>query len=76
MTNLPDFLKAKIVDTIEDSEIKNYLTIESADITELQKMIVWTKRQDIFRNQDYATAFPNTYELLKPYWSMIDNLHE
>jgi len=76
MTNLPDFLKAKIVDTIEDSEIKNYLTIESADITELQKMIVWTKRQDIFRNQDYATAFPNTYKLLKPYWNMVNNLHE
>jgi len=76
MTNLPDFLKTKIIDTIEDEDIRNYLTIETANLDELQRMIVWTKRQDIFRNQDYSKAFPKTYELLEPYWRMVNKLHD
>ena len=76
MTNLPDFLKSKIVDTIEDEDIKNYLTIETANLKDLERMIVWTKRQDIYRKQDYSKAFPNTYKLLEPYWGMVNNLHE
>tara|TARA_B100001057_G_scaffold273270_1_gene273608 strand:+ start:2681 stop:3859 length:1179 start_codon:yes stop_codon:yes gene_type:complete len=76
MTNLPDFLKSKIVDTIEDEDIRNYLTIETANLEDLERMIVWTKRQDIFRNQNYSKAFPNTYKLLEPYWGMVNNLHE
>ena len=76
MTNLPDYLKSKIVDTIEDEDIKNYLTIETANLKDLQRMIVWTKRQDRYRKQDYSKAFPNTFELLKPYWGMVNNLHE
>ncbi len=76
MTNLPDLLKTKIVDTIEDDDIRNYLTIEPANLDELKHMITWTKRQDAYRNQSYATTFPNTYELIKPYWEMVNNLHE
>ena len=76
MTNLPDFLKSKIVDTIEDEDIKNYLTTETANLKDLERMIVWTKRQDIYRKQDYSKAFPNTYKLLEPYWGMVNNLHE
>ena len=76
MTNLPDFFKHKIVDTIEDEDIKNYLMIETANLKDLERFIVWTKRQDIFRNQDYSKAFPNTYKLLEPYWGMVNNLHE
>ena len=76
MTNLPDEAKTKIVDTIEDDDIRNYLTIEPANLNDLQRMIVWTKRQDIYRKQNYATAFPNTYELIKPYWEMVNNLYK
>ena len=76
MTNLPDLLKEEIIDKIEDLEIKNYLTIESANLEELEKMIVWTKRQDIFRKQQYSVAFPNTFSLLEPYWAKVNELHE
>jgi len=76
MTNLPDVSKTKIIDIIEDDDIKNYLTIEPSNLNDLERMIVWTKRQDAYRNQSYATAFPKTYELLKPYWETVNNLHE
>ena len=76
MTNLPDDAKTKIVDTIEDDDIRNYLTIESSDLDSLERMIVWTKRQDAYRNQSYATTFPNTYELIKPHWEIVNDLHE
>ena len=76
MTNLPDASKEKIIDTIEDQDIRNYLTIEPANLDDLQRMIVWTKRQDIYRNQNYATTFPNTYKLLESYFKMVESLHD
>jgi len=76
MTNLPDDLKPLLADTIEDHDIKNYLSIEKANTDELERMIVWTKRQDIYRKQSYAKAFPNTYALLEPYFQRVTNLHE
>ena len=74
MTNLPDHLKEQIIDDIKDPDIKNYLTIESANYDDLRDMIIWTKRQDLYRDQDYASTFPNTYKLLEPYFKMVEGL--
>ena len=39
-------------------------------------MIVWTKRQDLYRKQNYPDVFPNTFEYIKDYWKNVNNLIE
>ena len=56
-------MKSKIVDTIEDEDIKNYPTIETANLKDLQRMIVWTKRQDRYPKQDYNRSTFKTKNL-------------
>lgn len=74
MTNLPDHLKDEIINNINDEDIKNYLTFETANLEQLKHMIIWTKRQDIYRKQNYATAFPETYKLIEPYFKLVNDL--
>ena len=74
MTNLPDHLKDEIINNIDDEDIKNYLTFETANLEQLKHMIIWTKRQDIYRKQNYATAFPETYKLIEPYFKLVNDL--
>ena len=71
MTNIPDRYKQELANTIKHQQIANYLTIESANINELKRMIIWIKRQDLYRKQDYAKTFPNTYDLLAEHWHTV-----
>jgi hypothetical protein len=76
MTNIPDYHKAQLLKSIKHEGIKNYLQIEPSDPNELEQMIIWTKRQDLYRNQDYTTTFPETYKLIEPLWHIVSNLTE
>jgi hypothetical protein len=76
MTNLPEWAKQELIPTIQDYGIHNYLTLEKCNTAELEQMIVWTKRQDLYRKQNYPDVFPNTFEYIKDYWKNVNNLIE
>lgn len=68
MTSIPDSAKAELAKRIPDEEIRNYLFIEPSSEERLKKFVVWTKRQDIYRNQNFKTVFPETYDIISEYW--------
>jgi hypothetical protein len=76
MTNLPESAKEKLQDQIPDKHIRQYLLNEPTDFTALKQMIIWTKRQDQYRNQDFTKVFPDTYELIKEYWHAYNDLSD
>jgi len=76
MTNIPDEHKEELSEMIYDEDIKNYLNIETSNKEDLIKMIVWTKRQDLYRKQNYKTTFPNTFKFIEPLWHKVDDLND
>jgi len=68
MTQIPDENKKLIYDKIPDDGIKNYFMSEQSNPDLLKKMIIWTRRMDLYRNQDFTKTFPETYNLIKDAW--------
>ena len=68
MTALPESVKAQIASTIPDEHIRNYLTIEPSDPKRLEQFVLWAKRQDAYRSQDFAKTFPETHALIADVW--------
>jgi hypothetical protein len=76
MTILPESAKQQIKDTIPDDYIRQYMLNEPTNYKALKQMIIWTKRQDLYRNQDFTKVFPETYTLIKDYWHMYNDLSD
>jgi hypothetical protein len=76
MTVLPESAKKQIKDSIPDNYIRQYLLNEPTDYTALKQMIIWTKRQDQYRNQDFTKVFPETYKLIEDYWNKHTDLSD
>lgn len=76
MTMLPEDAKQQIIGQIPDVQIQQYLVIEEFNEQLLKKMIIWTKRQDQYRNQDFTKTFPETYELIAKYWEKFNDLSD
>lgn len=68
MTALPESAKQKIAQRIPDEHIRKYLFIESPDPEHLRQFVIWCKRQDLYRNQDFTKAFPETHKLIAEVW--------
>lgn len=85
MVNSPEYLaihtmpeKAKTVirEQVKNPEVLGYLDIKPHDPVLWRQFIVWMKRQDLYRGQDFAKTFPEFYELIKPSWMAIADLTE
>jgi hypothetical protein len=76
MTILPEDAKQQIKDSIPDDHIRQYLLNEPTNYTALKQMIIWTKRQDLYRNQDFTKVFPETYALIKDQWDRYSDLSD
>jgi disulfide oxidoreductase YuzD len=76
MTILPDAAKQQIKDMIPDDHVRQYLLNEPTNYTALKQMVIWTKRQDQYRNQDFTKTFPETYTLIKEQWDSYNDLSD
>ena len=74
MTALPEAAKQQIVDQIPDENIRRYLMLEPSDPQRLQQFVVWAKRQDAYRNQNFAETFPETHALIAREWKRYTDL--
>ena len=68
--------KQELAPSIQDHGIRNYLLNEQANQVELEQMIVWTKRQDLYRKQSFPDTFPRTFKYIDKLWHSVNNLTE
>jgi hypothetical protein len=68
MTALPDIAKQQIADYIPDDQIRQYLFIEPSNPEYLRQFVIWCKRQDLYRGQDFTKTFPETHRLIADVW--------
>jgi hypothetical protein len=74
INNLPDTVKAALLDHVNDEDVRGYLTMEQQDASLFRQFSIWMGRQDQYRNQSFADTFPEYFELVMPYW--INDLSE
>jgi hypothetical protein len=73
---LPEEIKSAIRSRVSSLETLGYLGLKPHDPAAFRQFIIWMKRQDLYRNQEFATVFSEYFELLKPYWDSINDLSE
>jgi hypothetical protein len=82
--NLPNEFKKIILDRLSAGPfnayfkgVTSYISSENSEPDEFEKFIIWTKRKDLYRNQDFRKYFPEYYELIANYfdrYSSSENL--
>lgn len=68
MTALPELARHQIADQIPDDHIRQYLFIEPSNDQHLRQFVIWCKRQDLYRSQDFVKTFPETHALIAEVW--------
>jgi sulfatase maturation enzyme AslB (radical SAM superfamily) len=73
---LPDYVKDVIKSRINYPDAKNYLDVSPYSPLWWKRFIIWTKRMDLYRNQDFKETFPDMYEIIKDDWNKVTDLSE
>ena len=75
--NLPTQFKKQVANRLESSShraifqgVIKYLCESETDISEFEKFVIWTKRKDLYRKQDFANVFPEYYLMVKEYFDL------
>jgi hypothetical protein len=72
----PESVKLAIENRIKNLEVLGYLDIKPHNPLLWKQFIIWTKRQDLYRQQNLATVAPEFFELIKDDWNSITDLSE
>jgi hypothetical protein len=72
----PDSVKSAIREKIKHPEILGYLDIKAHDPVAWKQFIIWTKRQDLYRQQSLQQTVPGFFDLIKQDWDSITDLSE
>lgn len=72
----PDHVKSAMLQHIQSPEVRGFLQIQPPDPLAWKQFIIWTKRQDLYRQQNFAETFPEFYEIIKSDWEKITDLSE
>ena len=72
----PDTVKQAMLDRIANHEVRGYLTLKEYNPQLWKQFIIWMKRQDLYRNQSFASTFPEFFQIIQPWWDSITNLSE
>jgi MoaA/NifB/PqqE/SkfB family radical SAM enzyme len=76
ISTIPDYVKSVIRNNTSNSEVLGYLDIKQSDPVLWRQFIVWMKRQDLYRNQNFALTFPEFFEHIQADWDSITDLSE
>jgi MoaA/NifB/PqqE/SkfB family radical SAM enzyme/disulfide oxidoreductase YuzD len=85
MVNSPDYLSAHIVpdhvksvarQVVKHPDLLGYMDIKPHDPVYWKQVIIWTKRQDLYRNQKFESVFPDFFEIIKTDWNSVIDLSE
>ena len=73
---LPDYLKNEILSRVKLDEVRNFLSVSDYSEHWWKKFIIWQKRMDLYRNQDFTQVYPELYKVIKKDWDKVTNLSE
>lgn len=85
MVNSPDYLavhilpsevKEKLLTVINNTDLKGYMQLKPHNPLLWKQFIIWMKRQDLYRHQNFKKTFPEYFELIRPSWDSIVDLSE
>ena len=72
----PEPVKQALLGHITNTELRGYLTLQEHNPMLWKQCLIWTKRQDLYRNQSFAETFPEYFKLIQPYWDSVTDLSE
>lgn len=72
----PNDVKQELLRHVRTPEVTGFINVKSHDPLLWKQFLIWTKRQDIYRKQDFTNVFPEFYNVIKPYWDNCTDLSE
>jgi MoaA/NifB/PqqE/SkfB family radical SAM enzyme len=72
----PDHVKLAISQHVTNQEVLGYLNIKPSDPVAWKQFIIWTKRQDEYRQQQYEQYYPEFVQVIQQDWKTIVDLTE
>lgn len=72
----PDHVKLQMLEHIQSPEVRGFLQVQSHNPLAWRQFIIWTKRQDLYRHQNFAKTFPEFYNIIQEDWDKITDLSE
>lgn len=72
----PDDVKQIITGRVMTREVINFMNIKPHDALAWKRWLIWTKRQDLYREQSFANTFPEFFNVIQHYWHAVQDLSE
>lgn len=72
----PEYVKQHVRQTVCHPEVLGYLDIKTSDSVQWKQFLIWTKRQDQYRQQNLKDHVPELFELIQQDWDSITDLSE
>lgn len=72
----PDDVKQALLQHVVTPEVQGFINVKPYNPLMWKQFLIWTKRQDLYRNQDFTKVFPEFYNIIKPYWDTCTDLSE
>ena len=73
---LPEKIKSEVRQHVVHGESLGYLDINQHDPLLWKQFIIWTKRMDDYRNQNFASVYPDFFKLIEKDWNAVVDLTE
>lgn len=72
----PDDVKSAMLEKIKSPEVRGFIQIRPHNPLLWKQFIIWAKRQDEYRNENFIKTFPEFGEIIRPYWDSVTDLSE
>jgi len=72
----PEYVKSYVRCNVKHQESLGYIDIQPSNPLAWKQFIIWMKRQDLYRKQNFETTFPEFYKLIKQDWDSVTDLSE
>lgn len=72
----PDHVKSLVRSTVKNQEVLGYLDIGDHDPLLWKQFLIWTKRQDLYRDQKFSNTFVELYRTISQQWDTLTDLSE
>ncbi|MBY0554696.1 twitch domain-containing radical SAM protein [bacterium] len=71
---LPEQVKSVVRNHVKNPEVLGYLDINPSNTLKFRQFIIWMKRQDIYRKQNFADFYPEYHSLFAKEWESVTDL--
>jgi hypothetical protein len=72
----PDHVKQAILNHVQHHELRGYLQLQPHNPDLWRQFLIWTKRQDLYRKQNFKDAFPEYFQVIQNEWDQVTDLSE